>query len=113
MNKSIIEESQPEQVTNSEQKDHDKQVSPSIANANVIGGLVVGERVVWDSHFGYEIGYFLGEGVLFNSHSIDVRSGIIPGECSYSKNEIHKYSDELINSLIKKYGYEKRFSETF
>lgn len=97
----------------SDSKDEIQHVSHTCTKPNVIGGFVVGERVVWDSHFGYEIGYFLGEGVVFNSYMIDVCTGVITGECSYSKNEIHKYSDELIDYLNKKYGYEKRFSNTF
>src|SRR6185312_2967284 len=113
MNKSTIEAVQPEPQPNSEQKADKKYVCPSIANAPVIGGFVVGERVVWDSHFGYEIGYFLGEGVMMNTYLIDVCTGKITGNCSYSQNEIHKYTYELINSLTKKYGYEKRFSNAF
>jgi hypothetical protein len=90
-------------------KDDGLHVSPACIKPNVIGGFVVGQRVVWDSHFGYEIGYFLGEGLMMNTYLIDVCTGKITGNCSYSQNEVHKYSDELIDSLTKKYGYEKRF----
>jgi len=41
MNKSTIEAGQPEQQPNSGQKVQNKQVSPSIANAPVIGGFVM------------------------------------------------------------------------
>jgi hypothetical protein len=75
--------------------------------------FVFNERVIWDSGFGYEIGYFLGEGELFDSYLIDVRTGIIHEPTCYSKSEIHKYSNELIDKLFKKYGYEKRFSGDF
>lgn len=71
------------------------------------------EKVVWDSHFGYEIGYFLGEGYQYHTYLIDVRSGLIHEPCSYSKSEIHKYTNELIDKLTAKYGYEKRFSDIF
>lgn len=71
------------------------------------------ERVIWDSHFGYEIGYFLGEGNQYHTWLIDIRTGLIKEPCSYSKSEVHKYTDELISELTKKYGYEKRFSNTF
>lgn len=113
MNLSQIDYVQPEPKPNDEPQPITSTLPPAIGNTNVIGGFVVGERVVWDSHFGYEIGYFLGEGVVFNTYSIDVCTGVITGPCSHSQNEIHKYSDELINSLNKKYGYEKRFSEIF
>jgi len=71
------------------------------------------EKVVWDSHFGYEIGYFLGEGTSYHTYLIDVKTGLIHEPCSYSKDEVHKYTEELINILNKKYGYEKRFSTVF
>lgn len=71
------------------------------------------ERVIWDSHFGYEIGYFLGEGWVYNTYLIDIRTGRIVEECCHSKSEIHKYTNELIDKLTAKYGYEKRFSEVF
>ena len=113
MNKSTIEAVQPEPQPNSEQKADKKYVCPSIANAPVIGGFVKGDKVVWDSHFGYEICYFLGEGVMMNTYLVDVCTGKKTGECSYSKDEIHPYTNELIDFLNIKYGYEKRFSNTF
>ena len=71
------------------------------------------EKVVWDSHFGYEIGYFLGEGNQYHTYLIDIRTGLIQEPSSYPKQEIHKYTNELIDKLTVKYGYEKRFSEVF
>ena len=71
------------------------------------------ERVVWDSGFGYEIGYFLGEGTSYDTWLIDVKTGLIVEPCSHSKSEVFKYTTELINKLTAKYGYEKRFSELF
>ncbi len=72
------------------------------------------ERIIWDSHFGYEIGFFIGEGNSYNTWLVELRSGRIVGEeVSHSKDEIHPYSEELLEKLTKKYGYEKRFSETF
>jgi hypothetical protein len=71
------------------------------------------EKIVLDSHFGYEIGYFLGEGNQYHTYLIDVRTGLINEPCSHSKSEIHKYTNELIDKLTVKYGYEKRFSDTF
>lgn len=71
------------------------------------------EKVIWDSHFGYEIGYFLGEGNQYHTYLIDVRTGLIHEPTCYSKSEIHKYTNELIDKLTLKYGYEKRFSDIF
>lgn len=69
------------------------------------------EAVVWDSHFGYEIGYFLGEGHVYETYLIDVRTGVVHSPTCYPKLEIHKYSNELIDKLTKKYGYEKRLKD--
>jgi len=71
------------------------------------------DRVVWDSHFGYEIGYFLGEGHVYDTYLIDVITGVVHQPTCYPKSEIHKYTNELITKLTKKYGYEKRFSDVF
>jgi len=66
------------------------------------------EKVAWDSHFGYEIGYFLGEGHVYETYLIDVKTGVVHEPTCYPKSEIHKYSNELIDKLAKKYDYEKR-----
>lgn len=68
-----------------------------------------GDKVIWDSNFGYDIGLFIGEGNQYYTYLIDVKSGLIQEECSYYKYEIYPYSEELIKKLAKKYGYEKRF----
>ena len=71
------------------------------------------DKIVWNSGFGYEIGFFLGDGWVYNTYLIEIMTGISTGEYCYSKEEIYKYSDELIDELTKKYGYEKRFSNVF
>jgi hypothetical protein len=109
MIQSSIENVQPEERLNSEPNADNFSSAQVSANALVIGGFVKGDKVVWDSHFGYEIGYFLGEGVMMNTYLVDVCTGKITGECSYSKDEIHPYTNELIDFLNIKYGYEKRF----
>ena len=83
------------------------------ANTLLATSFVKGDKVIWDSHSGYEIGYFIGEGNQYDTWLIDRRTGICTGECSHSKNEIHKYSDELIQKLTEKYKHEKRFSDVF
>lgn len=71
------------------------------------------ERVIWDSHFGYEIGYFLGEGHVYETWLINVITGIFPQPTCHPKSEVYKYTNELVDKLTEKYGYEKRFSKTF
>lgn len=94
--------------------ENNPQGTANIADDRVLATVFdFNERVVWDSGFGYEIGYFLGEGNWYDTWLIDVRTGLIIGECSHSKSEVFKYTTELINKLTAKYGYEKRFSELF
>jgi hypothetical protein len=95
------------------QKDNLKNETPTDANNVLAAAFSFNEMVVWDSHFGYEIGYFLGEGHVYETYLIDVRTGIVHEPTCYSKSEIHKYTNELIDKLTKKYGYEKRFSDVF
>lgn len=71
------------------------------------------DKVIWDSGFGYEIGYYLGEGYFENTYLIDQITGLIIEPISHSIDECFEYSDELITKLTEKYGYEKRFSSIF
>lgn len=93
--------------------DNLKNETPTEANNVLAAAFSFNERVVWDSHFGYEIGYFLGKGHVYETYLIDVRTGVVHEPTCYPKSEIHKYTNELINKLTKKYGYEKRFSDVF
>lgn len=73
-----------------------------------------GDKVIWDSHFGYDIGYFLGKGAAYEHWAIKFASGICCGEQGLvAKTELHPYSKELIAELTEKYGYEKDWSDTF
>ena len=56
----------------------------------VSSSFSLNDRVVWDSLSGYEIGYFLGEGWVYDTYLIDIKTGIIAKECCHSKSEIHK-----------------------
>jgi len=77
-----------------------------------------GQRIIWNSGFGYEIGYFVKEindssmfdGLLrvkFESGLCFDKEGIV------LKSELNPYTETLVSELAKKYGYEKTFSETF
>ena len=90
-----------------------KNRTPNIGNNVLATAFSFNEEVVYDSHLGYEIGYFLGEGHVYETYLIDVRSGLVHEPTCCPKSEIHKYTNELIDKLTKKYGYEKRFSDVF
>lgn len=72
-------------------------------------GFYFNENVIWDSGFGYDIGYFLGDGTQYHTYLIDMVSGGTHTPCSHSKSEVFKYTNELVEKLTVKYGYEKRF----
>jgi hypothetical protein len=72
-----------------------------------------GDEVIWDSGHGYDIGTFVGEGVMYYTYAVNMHTGVVTGECSYPVNEIRPYSTQLIADLKKKYGYEKTFSTEF
>ena len=70
------------------------------------------EIVVWDSNFGYDIGKFIGDAPSDDNYSIELLTSSslgIDDVGSFSKSQIRKYSEDLIEELTKKYGYEKRF----
>ena len=71
--------------------------------------MVKGDKIIWHSHFGYDVGYFVGDkGVLDGTVLVDLRSGIVQGVVSHSKSEILPYTKELQAELANKYGYNKR-----
>jgi len=67
--------------------------------------IKVGDKIIWDSQFGYEIGIFLGNGNQYNTYLVNLTTGIVQGEVSHSINEIKLFSIELIDKLNKKYNY--------
>ena len=69
----------------------------------------IGDKVIWDSNFGYEVGYFLGDSNAYFQYSIDIISGKYRGNASVSRSSLKPYTEKLILELILKYGYEKSF----
>lgn len=77
--------------------------------------MKAGDRIIWDSGFGYEIGYFIedGEKQMYNSFKIDLVTGVVQEETLRSKDEIIPYTLENQNQMKVKYKYDKAFSEVF
>ena len=75
--------------------------------------FILNDRIIWDSHFGYEIGYFIGDGKMMATYEVILVTGKVQGLVSHSVSEIHKYSEDLVSKLSEKYGYQKQFSEVF
>ena len=75
-----------------------------------------GDRIIFDSGSGYEIGYFEEIPNILNTSEvvIEFRSGTVHGRKGIVwKTEVKPYSKELVKELTAKYGYEKAFSEVF
>ena len=72
-----------------------------------------GDKIIWDSHFGYEIGYFIEESNenMYNTYKVDMITGIVTGEFYHSKNEIYLYSSAKQVEMQEKYGYVNEFNE--
>lgn len=69
-----------------------------------------GDKIIWDSHFEYELGYFLSDnGVMFNTYLVKLVTGIVHGEVSHSINEIKSYTPELHQEMIDKYHVLRTF----
>ncbi len=69
------------------------------------------EKIIWDSHFGYEIGYFIGPGVTQGTYEVDLETGVIQGKVSHACSEIHKYTPELLEQLKEKYRYDEKYQK--
>ena len=69
--------------------------------------MIKGDKIIWNSGFGYEIGYFIEKSDfnMYNTYKVNMISGKITGECMHSKNEIFLYSDELLKQMKKIYKY--------
>lgn len=74
-----------------------------------------GDRIIWDSGFGYEIGYFIedSERKMYNSCTIDLLTGVVQGESLRSKDEVLPYTKENQEKMVSKYKYNKAFSNVF
>jgi hypothetical protein len=68
-----------------------------------------GQRIIFDSGFGYELGYFVGDQKIDDDYTINLITGKTTREISISKDMVKDYSKELILMLSQKYGYTLTF----
>ncbi len=70
-----------------------------------------GDKIIWDSGFGYELGYFLkyNEEHILNYSECYMITGIAHGKCSYLKQEVCLYTLNNIKLMIAKYIVDKAF----
>lgn len=67
-----------------------------------------GEYIIWDSNFGYEVGFFeKEEGVVYDTHQVRLITGVaeclrpFPASC----DKVKPFTKETIEELNKKYTY--------
>lgn len=76
--------------------------------------MTKGDKIIWDSGFGYEIGYYIEESKYqYYQHEVDLVTGNVQGIVAHPMRELRVYTPESIQELTAKYGYEKSFSEVF
>jgi hypothetical protein len=70
-----------------------------------------GDKIIWDSHFGYEIGYFIEDSKhqMYDSYKIDLITGIVQGESLRPSSEIKPYNEETFKEVCEKYNRKKIF----
>ncbi len=71
-----------------------------------------GDKIIWDSGFGYEVGYYIKESDfnVYNTYLVNLSTGIVIGECMHSKHEITAYNPKNLAEMESKYGYKKKLS---
>lgn len=85
----------------------DKEVQPDSK------GKELGEEVIWESGFGYDIGYRIKGSFDGIGEMIRITSGEHTGDICVLSVMVAPYSEASIDELTERYGYEKRFSRTF
>ena len=71
-----------------------------------------GDKIIWDSRFGYDLGYFIGDtNHMDGAIGIDLVTGSVGGKLFAYPSEVISYNEETIKEIIKKYGYEKQFKK--
>lgn len=67
-----------------------------------------GDYIIWNSGNGYDVGYFSKEdGVTYYTHEVKLITGLCKRSVSFSKDQIHPFSSELVEALNNKYGYKR------
>jgi hypothetical protein len=65
-----------------------------------------GDLIIWDSHFGYDVGYYSKEeGVMYDTCEIVLVTGVSEGKFSASHHEVKPFTKEKIEELNQRYQY--------
>ena len=74
-------------------------------------GFKKGQKIIWDSRFGYDLGYFIGDTNhnMYGTFGVDLVTGIVGGKLFVYESEVIPYNEDTIKQMVKKYGTEKQF----
>jgi len=73
-----------------------------------------GDFIIWDSRFGYDIGFYSNEkGVMYNTCEIYLITGISSGRFSASHHEVKPFTKELVEELNERYTYKNSIIWTY
>ena len=64
------------------------------------------DKIIWDSGFGYELGYFKNNNSKCKIH---ITTGIVQGELSVDRSEVYAYNSTTIKLMQEKYNSKKDF----
>lgn len=72
-----------------------------------------GDKIIWDSRFGYDLGYFIGDTNenMYNTFGVDLVTGIVGGKLFVYESEVLPYNEDTIKEMSKKYGHTKQFKK--
>jgi len=70
--------------------------------------MKTGDKIIWDSGFGYDLGYFVSEeDCIYNNVRCDMVTGVVHGVNSYRKSEVIPYTEEKHEEMNTKYSYHR------
>ena len=64
------------------------------------------DKIIWDSGFGYELGYFKNNN---SKCKVYITTGIVQGELSVDRSEVYAYNNATIKLMQEKYNSKKDF----
>lgn len=70
--------------------------------------MEAGDKIIWDSGFGYEIGYYLGKSHMYYHLKVRLVSRN-RGIMHHQEEQVKPYSEELNDKMEKEYGYRHDF----
>jgi|JI10StandDraft_1071094.scaffolds.fasta_scaffold226529_4 hypothetical protein len=67
--------------------------------------MKTGDRVIYNTGFGYDLGVFVREGGIYNTFLVELVTGRYPGNIAADVHTITPYTDADRDRLAEKYGY--------